>query len=36
MVDIGAKTIAVVPTREAVDRDENIEVKFEKVKNTNF
>lgn len=30
MVDIGAKTIAVVPTREAVDKDENIEKKFEK------
>lgn len=30
MVDIGAKTIAVVPTREAVDKDENIEQKFEK------
>ena len=30
MVDIGAKTIAVVPTREAVDKDENIEQKFKK------
>ncbi|MFQ8625295.1 MAG: 30S ribosomal protein S1 [Candidatus Gastranaerophilaceae bacterium] len=36
MVDIGAKTIAVVPTREAVDRDENIEVKFEKGKEYEF
>lgn len=30
MVDIGAKTIAVVPTREAVDKDENVEDKFKK------
>lgn len=30
MVDIGAKTIAVVPTREAVDKDEKLEDKFEK------
>ena len=30
MVDIGAKTIAVVPTREAVDKDENVEQKFKK------
>ena len=30
MVDIGAKTIAVVPTREAVDKDEKVEDKFEK------
>ena len=36
MVDIGAKTIAVVPTREAVDRDENIEAKFEKGKEYEF
>lgn len=36
MVDIGAKTIAVVPTREAVDKDENVETKLEKVKNMNF
>ena len=32
MVDIGAKTIAVVPTREAVDKDEKLEDKFEKGK----
>ena len=32
MVDIGAKTIAVVPTREAVDKDENVETKLEKGK----
>ena len=30
MVDIGAKTIAVVPTREAVDKDENVEEKYKK------
>jgi len=36
MVDIGAKTIAVVPTREAVDKDENIEKKFEKGKEYEF
>ncbi|MEE3348949.1 MAG: S1 RNA-binding domain-containing protein [Candidatus Gastranaerophilaceae bacterium] len=30
MVDIGAKTIAIVPTREAVDKDEKLEDKFEK------
>lgn len=30
MIDIGAKTIAVVPTREAVDKDENIEEKLAK------
>jgi len=36
MVDIGAKTIAVVPTREAVDKDENIEKKFEKGKEYDF
>ena len=30
MVDIGAKTIAVVPTREAVDKDEKVENKFVK------
>ena len=36
MVDIGAKTIAVVPTREAVDKDENIEQKFEKGKEYEF
>ena len=36
MVDIGAKTIAVVPTREAVEKDENIETKFEKGKEYEF
>ena len=36
MVDIGAKTIAVVPTREAVDKDEKIEDKFEKGKEYEF
>ena len=36
MVDIGAKTIAIVPTREAVDKDENIEEKFEKGKEYEF
>ena len=36
MVDIGAKTIAVVPTREAVDKDENIEQKYEKGKEYEF
>ena len=36
MVDIGAKTIAVVPTREAVDKDENLEQKFEKGKEYEF
>ena len=30
MIDIGAKTIAIVPEREAVDKDENIEQKLEK------
>ena len=30
MVDIGAKTIAIVPTREAVEKDEKVEDKFEK------
>ena len=30
MVDIGAKTIAVVPMREAADKDENVETKLEK------
>ena len=30
MVDIGAKTIAVVPTREAVEKDEKVEDKFQK------
>lgn len=36
MVDIGAKTIAVVPTREAVDKDENVESKLEKGKEYEF
>lgn len=36
MVDIGAKTIAVVPTKEAVDASENIETKFEKGKEYEF
>ena len=30
MVDIGAKTTAVIPTYEAVDKGENIEDKFKK------
>ena len=30
MVDIGAKTIAIVPEKEAVDKGEDIEKKFEK------
>lgn len=30
MVDIGAKTIAIVPTREAVEKDEKVEDKFQK------
>ena len=30
MVDIGAKTIAVVPTREAAEKDENVEDKLKK------
>lgn len=30
MVDIGAKTIAIVPEREAVDKGEDVEKKFEK------
>ena len=36
MVDIGAKTIAVVPTREAADKDENVETKLEKGKEYEF
>lgn len=36
MVDIGAKTIAVVPTREAVDKDEKVETKLEKGKEYEF
>ena len=31
LVDIGAKTTAVVPEREAVDKGENIEEKFRKI-----
>ena len=30
LVDIGAKTTAVIPTYEAVEKGENIETKFEK------
>lgn len=30
MIDIGAKTIAIVPEREAIDKDEHIEQKLEK------
>jgi len=30
MVDIGAKTIAILPEREAVDKGESLEAKFEK------
>lgn len=30
LVDIGAKTVAVIPTYEAVDKGENIEDKFKK------
>ncbi|MBO8431548.1 30S ribosomal protein S1 [Spirochaetes bacterium] len=36
MVDIGAKTIAVVPSREAVEKDEKVEDKFEKGKEYEF
>ena len=36
MVDIGAKTIAVVPNREAVEKDEKLEDKFEKGKEYEF
>lgn len=36
MVDIGAKTIAVAPTREAVDKDESVESKYEKGKEYEF
>ena len=36
MVDIGAKTIAIVPTREAVEKDEKVEDKFEKGKEYEF
>ena len=36
MVDIGAKTIAIVPTREAVEKDEKAEDKFEKGKEYEF
>ena len=36
MVDIGAKTIAIVPSREGADKDENIEDKLEKGKEYEF
>ncbi|MDR1326893.1 MAG: S1 RNA-binding domain-containing protein [Heliobacteriaceae bacterium] len=36
MVDIGAKTIAVVPNREAADKDESVESKLEKGKEYEF
>ena len=36
MVDIGAKTTAAVPLREAVDKDEKPEDKFEKGKEYEF
>lgn len=36
MVDIGAKTIAVVPNREAVEKDEKVEEKLEKGKEYEF
>ncbi|MBE7709372.1 MAG: 30S ribosomal protein S1 [Cyanobacteria bacterium SIG32] len=36
MVDIGAKTIAIVPIREAVEKDEKAEDKFEKGKEYEF
>ena len=36
MVDIGAKTIAIVPSREAVEKDEKVEDKFEKGKEYEF
>ena len=36
MVDIGAKTIAIVPEREAVDKGEDVEKKFEKGKEYEF
>ena len=36
LVDIGAKTTAVVPTREAVDKGENVEEKLEKGKEYEF
>lgn len=35
LVDIGAKTVAVIPTYEAVDKGENIEDKFKKVMRVN-
>src|SRR5574344_1208971 len=36
MVDIGAKTIAMVPTREAVEKDEKVEKRLEKGKEYEF
>lgn len=36
MVDIGAKTIAIVPNREAAEKDEKVEDKFEKGKEYEF
>jgi len=36
MVDIGAKTIAIVPEREAVEKGEDVEKKFEKGKEYEF
>ncbi len=36
MVDIGAKTIALVPAREAVEKDEDLEQKYEKGKEYEF
>lgn len=36
LIDIGAKTTAVVPTYEAVDKGENIEEKFEKGQEAEF
>lgn len=36
MVDIGAKTIAMVPTREAVEKDEKVEERLEKGKEYEF
>ena len=36
MVDIGAKTMAIAPNREVVDKDENVEQKYEKGKEYEF
>lgn len=36
MVDIGAKTIAIAPNREVIEKDEKIETKFEKGKEYEF